>query len=59
MLRPMGAAHAAGEPGGPAAGVRWDLSDLYAGPDDPRIDADLDRALEQARAFEKRRRGGV
>ncbi|MEE9608976.1 MAG: M3 family oligoendopeptidase [Myxococcota bacterium] len=55
----MGAAHAAGEPGGPAAGVRWDLSDLYAGPDDPRIDADLDRALEQARAFEKRRRGGV
>ncbi|HVH17103.1 MAG TPA: M3 family oligoendopeptidase [Myxococcota bacterium] len=43
--------------GGPAAGVRWDLSDLYAGPDDPRIDADLDRALAAAREFAARHRG--
>jgi oligoendopeptidase F len=43
--------------GGPARGVRWDLSDLYAGPDDPQIDADLDRAHEEARAFEQSYRG--
>ena len=30
-------------------GVRWDLSDLYSGPDDERIDADLDRAFTQAK----------
>jgi len=41
----------------PAAGVRWDLSDLYAGPDDPQIDADLDGALAGARDFESRYRG--
>jgi len=34
-----------------AAVPTWDLSDLYAGPDDPRIAADLKRALEQAKAF--------
>jgi oligoendopeptidase F len=45
--------------GGPAAGVRWDLSDLYAGPDDPRLDADLDRALAAARDFSARYRGQV
>jgi oligoendopeptidase F len=45
--------------GGPAAGVRWDLSDLYAGPDDPRIDADLDAALASAREFGARLRGRV
>ncbi|NNL67504.1 MAG: M3 family oligoendopeptidase, partial [Myxococcales bacterium] len=44
---------------GPAAGVRWDLSDLYAGPDDPRIDADLDRALERAEAFAAKHRGRI
>ena len=44
---------------GPAAGVRWDLSDLYAGPDDPRIDADLDRALERAEAFAESHRGRI
>jgi len=42
-----------------AAGVRWDLSDLYAAPDDPAIDADLARALEQSRSFAERHRGGV
>ena len=30
----------------------WDLSDLYAAPDDPRLTADLDRAETEARAFE-------
>ena len=29
----------------------WDLSDLYAGPDDPDLDRDLTRALEEAKAF--------
>jgi len=41
---------------GPAAGVRWDLSDLYAGPDDPGIDADLDAAIADARRFAERHR---
>jgi len=45
--------------GGPAAGVRWDLADLYAGPDDPRIDADLGAALAAARDFAARYRGRV
>ncbi len=45
--------------GGLAAGVRWKLEDLYAGPDDPAIDRDLDAALERARAFEERHRGKV
>ena len=39
--------------------VAWDLSDLYAGPDDPRIDTDLDAALAAARAFAARLRGRV
>jgi oligoendopeptidase F len=43
--------------GGLASGVRWDLSDLYAGPDDPQIDADLDAALAGAKDFERRFRG--
>ncbi len=47
------------QPGGPAAGVRWNLSDLYAGPDDPKLDADLDRAQTEARAFEARYRGRI
>ena len=33
----------------------WDLSDLYAGPDDPQIPADLKRALGLARAFAGRK----
>ncbi len=43
----------------PAAGVRWDLSDLYAAPDDPALEADLDRALERGRSFAQRHRGRV
>ena len=30
----------------------WDLTDLYAGNDDPRLKADLDRARQDAEAFE-------
>jgi oligoendopeptidase F len=47
---------ASSNPANLAAGVRWDLSDLYANPEDPAIDADLDRVLEQARAFASRYR---
>jgi oligoendopeptidase F len=35
-----------------ADGVTWDLSDLYSGLDDPRLDGDLAEALRRARAFE-------
>ncbi|HEX2483942.1 MAG TPA: M3 family oligoendopeptidase [Myxococcota bacterium] len=45
--------------GGPAAGVRWDLADLYAGPDDPRIEADLDAAEARAKRFAAAHRGRV
>src|SRR3990172_6367156 len=44
---------------GPAAGVRWDLGDLYAHPGDPALDADLAAALAGARSFSARFRGGV
>ena len=48
---------------GLAAGVRWDLSDLYAGPDDPRIEADLAQALGARaalrRATPRRRRAAL
>jgi len=44
---------------GPAAGIRWDLSDLYGGAADTAIDADLDRALDAARDFADRYRGRV
>ena len=42
---------------GPAAGIRWDLADLYAGADDPQIDADLDVALADAERFAATHRG--
>ncbi len=38
-------------PNTPSAPPSWDLSDLYAGPDDPRIAADLASALTLAKAF--------
>ena len=37
----------------------WDLSELYHSVDDPRIVADLEKALEKARAFEASYRGRV
>ena len=42
-----------------AESVRWNLSDLFASPADPRIDATLNRALERARAFEAAYKGKV
>ncbi len=38
--------------GGDAALPAWDLSDLYRGPADPALTADLDRAEDDARGFE-------
>jgi oligoendopeptidase F len=57
----MGGAAATAETSeaGPAAGVRWSLNDLYAGVDDPAVDADLDRSESLAQAFEDRYRGRV
>lgn len=42
-----------------ATGITWDLTDLYAGPDDPRIDQDLDAALTAAQRFGRTYRGKV
>jgi oligoendopeptidase F len=42
-----------------AEAVRWDLSDLYASPTDPAIEATLALALERAQAFEASYRGRV
>lgn len=39
--------------------IRWDLSDLYTGPDDPALTRDLDDALAAAEAFAARYRGNV
>ena len=40
-----------------AEAVEWNLSDLYDGPDDPRIESELDEALAAAQAFRERYRG--
>lgn len=42
-----------------AEGVQWNLDELYAGPDDPRIETDLAEARRQAEAFALRYRGKV
>ena len=47
------------KPASSADGVAWDLSDLYGGPDDPRIDQDLEAAHARARAFEERYRATI
>jgi oligoendopeptidase F len=39
--------------------VAWDLTDLYAGQDDPRLDRDITDALGRARAFREQYRGHV
>jgi oligoendopeptidase F len=44
---------------GPAAGVRWNLSDLYAEPAEPAIERDLDAAEAAAARFAERHRGKV
>ena len=42
-----------------ANGVRWDLSDLYESVRDPALVADLETALDRARAFAARYRGTI
>jgi oligoendopeptidase F len=42
-----------------AEDVAWDLSDLYAGIDDPQIEADIARAETDAAAFRERYHGAV
>ncbi len=42
-----------------AAGVVWDLSDLFASHDDPRIGAALESVRERAEAFAQRYRGTI
>lgn len=42
-----------------AEGVQWDLSELYTGSDDPRLEADLTEARRQAEAFAQQYRGKI
>ena len=42
-----------------AAGVSWDLSDLYEGPEDPSIARDVAAAFVRAQAFEASYRGKI
>ncbi len=49
--------HPEGLSGGAAALPDWNLSDLYAGPEDARIKADLTAAQESAQAFAARYQG--
>ncbi len=37
--------------------IEWDLSDLYEGPDDPRLQREMEEALSAARAFRERYHG--
>ena len=45
-------------PSSSADGVAWDLSDLYSGVDDPKLDSDLDSADVRAGEFAARMRIG-
>jgi len=42
-----------------AKGVKWDLSDLYSGPDDPEIQSSVEKCLKSASLFEKKYRNSV
>jgi oligoendopeptidase F len=46
-------------PSSSADGISWDLGNLYARPDDPRIAADLAAAMRRAQAFETTYRGTI
>ncbi|MHB1424729.1 MAG: M3 family oligoendopeptidase [Gemmataceae bacterium] len=46
-------------PNSSADDVAWNLTDLYAGVDDPTLGRDLDAALKRARAFESAYRGKI
>ncbi len=37
--------------------IRWDLSDLYSGADDPKLDLDLEELLALAQRYEEKHRG--
>src|ERR1700730_16920494 len=39
--------------------VRWDLTDLFASPTDPKVEATLAHSLERAKAFEAKYKGRV
>lgn len=47
------------KPSSSAGDVVWNLQDLYAAIDDPRIEQDLDAALQRAQAFEKAYRSKI
>src|SRR5262245_38788916 len=47
------------QPTSTASGIAWDLADLYAGLDDPRIERDLASARRRAEAFEQTCRGKI
>ena len=40
-----------------AESVEWDLQDLYEGPEDPRLEQDLEQALADAKRFRERYHG--
>src|SRR5579884_1041226 len=42
-----------------AAGVVWDLSDLFRSPEDPRIEETLSAQLARARTFQQRYSGRI
>ncbi|HEX3314871.1 MAG TPA: M3 family metallopeptidase, partial [Gemmataceae bacterium] len=42
-----------------ATGIAWNLGDLYAGLDDPKVTRDLDEAQRRAAAFEATHRGKI
>src|SRR5438477_479257 len=42
-----------------AAGIAWDLRDLYGGVADPRLSHDLEAAMARAQAFERTYRGKI
>ncbi len=42
-----------------SAGVTWNLGDLFAGPDDPKIEQTLADCLHEAKDFEQKYRGTV
>ncbi|MHC8509190.1 MAG: M3 family oligoendopeptidase [Rhodospirillales bacterium] len=56
---PRAAKSAAKAPARAAPPPKWSLDDLYAGPDDPKIDADLSAALKRAKALASRTRDRV
>ena len=45
--------------GSSAAGITWDLTDLFASHDDPRIEATLEKCRRRADAFAARYRGTI